>query len=471
LYDVQLINRVGWDGIIRRPDPNELGWKDTVRISPLEDTIVAFRPVLPKSPFGVPDSIRPLNPMMPIGSTAMFNSTDANGNAITPPISNQIVNFGWEYVWHCHILSHEEMDMMRPVSVNAARALATAPELRATGTPGEPVQLAWTDGTPVTTDPATWGDMSAEIGYRIERAAGAGEFVEIGSALANATSFTDSNTVAGTDYQYRVVAFNAAGDAQSNVATTGLTRKAPPPDFNGDGSTDIAVFRQSEGMWYINGQPSVMWGAFGDAPVADDYNGDGSTDIAVFRPSEGMWYIEGQPAVMWGGPGDVPMPGDYNSDGSTDIAVFRPSEGMWYIQGQPAVMWGAMNDIPVPADYNGDGSTDIAVFRPSEGMWYIQGQPSVMWGNPDDLPVPADYNGDGSTDIAVFRPSEGMWYIQGQPSVMWGGPGDAPVPGDYNGDGSADIAVFRPSEGMWYIQGQPFVMWGAEGDIPLSRKP
>ena len=32
----------------------------------------------------------------------------------TAPITNQLVNFGWEYVWHCHILSHEEMDMMRP---------------------------------------------------------------------------------------------------------------------------------------------------------------------------------------------------------------------------------------------------------------------------------------------------------------------------------------------------------------------
>ena len=32
LYDVQLLNRVGWDGIIRKPHPSELGWKDTVRI-------------------------------------------------------------------------------------------------------------------------------------------------------------------------------------------------------------------------------------------------------------------------------------------------------------------------------------------------------------------------------------------------------------------------------------------------------
>ena len=56
LYDVQLINRVTWDNIIIPPDPNELGWKDTVRTSPLEDTIVALRPILPKVPFEIPNS-------------------------------------------------------------------------------------------------------------------------------------------------------------------------------------------------------------------------------------------------------------------------------------------------------------------------------------------------------------------------------------------------------------------------------
>jgi FtsP/CotA-like multicopper oxidase with cupredoxin domain len=95
LFDVQLLNRVGWDGIIRKPDANELGWKDTVRISPLEDTIVALRPIMPKIPFGLFDSIRPLNPAAPIGSTALFNSTDIFGLPIDPPITNQLVNFDW----------------------------------------------------------------------------------------------------------------------------------------------------------------------------------------------------------------------------------------------------------------------------------------------------------------------------------------------------------------------------------------
>ena len=124
LYDVQVLNRVTWDNIIIPPDPKELGWKDTVRISPLEDTIVALRPIIPELPWELPNSVRPLNPMMMLGFTnpdpafpnIPFNNVDPQGNP-TAPIVNQLVNFGWEYVYHCHILSHEEMDMMRPVSV------------------------------------------------------------------------------------------------------------------------------------------------------------------------------------------------------------------------------------------------------------------------------------------------------------------------------------------------------------------
>ena len=75
-----------WDNIVIPPDPNELGWKDTVRMSPLEDTIVALSPVIPTTPFEVPNSVRPLNPMMPAGTT-MFNNIDVNGTH-TAPIRN-----------------------------------------------------------------------------------------------------------------------------------------------------------------------------------------------------------------------------------------------------------------------------------------------------------------------------------------------------------------------------------------------
>lgn len=235
LFDVQLINRVGWDGAIRLPDANELGWKDTVRISPLEDTIVALRAVSPKLPYGVPDSVRPLNPAEPIGSPMGFTNIDpTTGQPIIPPILNELVNFGWEYVWHCHILSHEEMDMMRPIQFRVATSLPPAPVLSIPGS-GPPFALTWTDPTPVA-DPATKGNPANEVGFRIERAPVVGDipgtYVTIGAALANATSYTDTSAVAGTSYFYRVVAYNASGSTNSNTVRVDAVASPPAAPTN-----------------------------------------------------------------------------------------------------------------------------------------------------------------------------------------------------------------------------------------------
>ncbi len=116
LVNVQVINRVGWDGAIRPPDDNEQGWKETVRMNPLEDIIVAAKFDLPKVPFTVPNSVRLLDPTSAPGTTAQFSEFDGLGNPIT--VTNQLFFFGWEYVWHCHLLGHEENDMMRPIVVN-----------------------------------------------------------------------------------------------------------------------------------------------------------------------------------------------------------------------------------------------------------------------------------------------------------------------------------------------------------------
>ena len=62
LYDVQLLNRVAWDNIISVPDRTELGWKDTVRVNPLQDTIVALRPVVPESALGAAQQRPALEP-------------------------------------------------------------------------------------------------------------------------------------------------------------------------------------------------------------------------------------------------------------------------------------------------------------------------------------------------------------------------------------------------------------------------
>ena len=261
LYDVQILNRVTWDNIIIPPEPTELGWKDTVRVSPLEDTIVALRPIVPTLPFAVPDSVRPLNPSLPLGARgdvagplgteAGFNNTDNLGDPIAA-IVNVDYNFRWEYVFHCHILSHEEMDMMRPVVVEVNWSLPAAPTLAAPPRPG-PVVLTWTDGTPVNyLQPSTWANPTvgaggsnpqAEIGFHVWRApvvAGVtGTFVDIGNTLANVgLTFTDTTLtfVPTTTYDYKVSARNVAGDTYSSTTrvagipttTTAVTSSVNP---------------------------------------------------------------------------------------------------------------------------------------------------------------------------------------------------------------------------------------------------
>jgi FtsP/CotA-like multicopper oxidase with cupredoxin domain len=136
LFNVQVINRVGWDGAIRAPEPNELGWKETVTMNPLEDAIVAFMPVSMKNiPFGVPDSVRLLDVTAPEHSTGQFSGLDIYNNRVNT--TNEYTNFGWEYVWHCHILGHEENDFMRPIQF-VAKATMVSPtngsKLPASGT-------------------------------------------------------------------------------------------------------------------------------------------------------------------------------------------------------------------------------------------------------------------------------------------------------------------------------------------------
>ncbi|MFT5138387.1 MAG: fibronectin type 3 domain-containing protein [Rhodothermales bacterium] len=91
--------------------------------------------------------------------------------------------------------------------------------LEVTSTSYNQVNLIWADGS------------SNETGFRVERSdSGIGDWGTAGETGANATSFQDTGVEANTTYDYRVFAFNFAGDsaAPSNMveATTGT---APPP--------------------------------------------------------------------------------------------------------------------------------------------------------------------------------------------------------------------------------------------------
>ncbi|MDD1720226.1 MAG: multicopper oxidase domain-containing protein, partial [Methanoregulaceae archaeon] len=215
LVHLQLINRVGWDGFIREPDPNELGWKDTIRISPLEDTIVAVRAVSPKVPFDVPNSIRAIDPTMPLGvklngGPGGLGFMDPQGNPVN--VVNHMVNLGWEEVWHCHILAHEEMDMMHNLVIGGKPDDPSS--LSAVRGTGNNVRLTWQDNSVTETHWAVYRATSAAGPYTLINTIASNSGPQKGSTKI----YTDGTAAPGPTYRYRVRAVNWVGDTRTYPA-------------------------------------------------------------------------------------------------------------------------------------------------------------------------------------------------------------------------------------------------------------
>lgn len=274
----------------------------------------------------------------------------------------------------------------------------------------------------------------------------------------------------------------------------------PPFDFDGDGRSDISVYRPSDQYWYINNSLdnsffAYRWGLSTDKPVAGDYDGDGKTDIAQYRDTR--WYILRSSnwtfeERVFGVATDVPFTYDVDSNGVLDMILRRTvtPQVTWSIYrgdtGQQVQHGGVPGelpgDVPIVGNFHGDRQPEFGYFR--NGAWRVQSRISddtitnFQWGMAGDIPVPGDYDGDFTTDFAVFRPSEGNWYIWksfgGFYALHWGVSTDKPVPGDYDGDGKTDIAVFRESEGNWYIMnstaGFSAIHWGMPGDQAIPSQ-
>ena len=259
-------------------------------------------------------------------------------------------------------------------------------------------------------------------------------------------------------------------------------------DFDGDGKTDLAVYHEASGYWFIvfsssGSLSSTQLGESGYDPVPGDFDGDGKTDRAVYHEASGYWFIIFSSTgslyyEKFGEPGYTPVTGDFDGDGKTDLAVFHESTGYWFIVFSSTgslyyEKFGEPGYTPVTGDFDGDGKTDLTVYHESSGYWFLIY--SSTWtlsyeklGGTGYLPVSGDFDGDSKTDLAVFHESTGYWFIVFSSTrtlsyCKLGETGYLPVTGDFDGDGKTDLAVYHEVTGYW------FILSSASGELSCTK--
>ena len=195
------------------PDPNEMGWKDTVQARPFQITRVIAR----------------------------------------------FENYAGRFAYHCHILEHEDHEMMRQFEVCQPVAIVTPPTntqtcqggtaIFATQVSGSSVQYLWfRDGFPLADGPTGTGStITGATGY----------VLQISGAGPADAGF------------YYCLATNGCSNATSSAATLTVSGPCCDPDFNQDGNVDqddIACLAQ-----VVAGDPSC-------SDMDPDFNQDGNVD-------------------------------------------------------------------------------------------------------------------------------------------------------------------------------------------------
>ncbi len=281
-----------------------------------------------------------------------------------------------------------------------------------------------------------------------------------------------------------------------------IAARARVLDFNGDSRTDLTVARSAsvsaQTTWWTNDGVNVAgfpWGqgvgfTGGDIATPRDFDGDGKSDISVWRANAGdgdrayFFTLRSSDStvavVQLGRVGDDPtIVDDYDGDGKADYAIFRSppaasdpcgGQSVWYYKpsSTPSVSydyacWGAVGDRPYPGDFDGDKKADFAIVRNVNGtaVHYQNlsgsGFKAFSYGFAGDKFVSADFDGDGRTDLCAVRDSgtgRFDWYVTYSSdgrffAIGWGSPAvDFIVPGDYDGDGKSDFVVWRSGTGF-----------------------
>ncbi|MDR3110826.1 MAG: hypothetical protein LBU65_14250 [Planctomycetaceae bacterium] len=175
----------------------------------------------------------------------------------------------------------------------------------------------------------------------------------------------------------RAIAEDPGLPSDLNGRTTARAKSAPPHGEEAAVGKRSMKHTKRGGVRYDVIDHVFQYGGKGDVAVAGDFNGDGVTEIGVYR--NGNWYIDFNGDGRWDPsvdkfiPGEavegaVPVVGDWNGEGIDRIGLFV--NGQWKLdttgdfQYDKTIEFGQAGDVPVVGDFSGDGISELAIYRP-----------------------------------------------------------------------------------------------------------
>jgi FG-GAP-like repeat len=301
-------------------------------------------------------------------------------------------------------------------------------------------------------------------------------------------------------------------------------------DLNGDGLTDVFMWRDSSKDWSVNlstGSGFIAqrwqgdWATDADTPSnvhVCDLNADGYDDVFMFRASSNDWsvnlsngfnnFIAQRWGGAWGTDGahfignfdgdtqpngkhrcDILMARTWAGDFTVNISTGTNFVGQVWAGGNPST------DGPVHVgDVTGDGKTDVFMFKTATNNWSVNVSAgnnftAQHWGGDwgTDGPIfVGDLDGDGDDDVFMWRAAMNWWSVNLSTRTnfigyAWqGGCGsDGPaIVGDFDGNGKKDIMMWRDGFKQWVVNlstGSGFNRqiwngdWGSDGPILSGR--
>ncbi len=258
-------------------------------------------------------------------------------------------------------------------------------------------------------------------------------------------------------------------------------------DFDGDGVEEGAVYRRSDGTWWLyDGGASTMAfdGADGgavDGAISADVDGDGSDEIVVRSGASVRVLDRSGSSLTSTDAGSVGSSaswaldvGDVNGDGAEDVVFVDGSGSVRVLTGGAVVAWGSIgsgHEFTMVGDFNGDASDDLAGLRSngvvdvalSTGSGFAG---ATTWGDtgPDDgwkFAFAGDFDGDGDDDVVAFRSSAETWYSVKSTGSSFTTARSVATPTldhwseafayDYQRDGRVEVIALNAYTGTWHL--------------------